>query len=132
MPYSVKLPPGSPGPDQDTPSDLLLGLSPISEKPVRPVRTGKGGPQSPVPTLLPMLHQWYAMTAREADGNPPTLREAQALLSEIRRLWDDVGPAFAEAAHRQEAWEYYRETGRCPFCGELGPYHDPERGGETA
>jgi DNA-directed RNA polymerase subunit RPC12/RpoP len=49
-----------------------------------------------------------------------------------RRLWDDVGPAFAEAVERQEARAYYRETARCPYCGEIGVFHDPDRGGEPA
>jgi len=71
------------------------------------------------------------MTARQADGGLPTIEEARALLSEIRRLWDDVGPAFAEAVERQEARAYSRETGCCPHCGELAMFHDPDRGGEA-
>lgn len=87
---------------------------------------------TPVPALRRALRAWYAMTAREADGNLPTPEEARALLSEVRRLWDDVGPAFAEAVARQEACTYYRETRRCPFCGERGVFHDSDRGGEPA
>ncbi len=54
-----------------------------------------------------------------------------ALLSEIRRLWDDVSPAFAEVVERQEARAYHRETGRCPYYGEPAVFHDPA-GGEAA
>ncbi len=89
-------------------------------------------PPTPVPALRLVLRRWYEMTAREADGDLPTPEEARTLLSERRRLWDDVGPAFAEAVEQQEARTYYRETGRCPFCGEAGVFHDPERGREPA
>lgn len=87
---------------------------------------------SPVPALRRALRAWYTMTASEADGDLPTVEEARILLSEIRRLWDDVGPAFAESVERQEARAYYREMGRCPFCGEIAVFHDPTRGGEPA
>jgi len=33
---------------------------------------------------------------------------------------------------RQEARAYYRDSGRCPSCGEPAVFHDPERGGEVA
>jgi len=85
-----------------------------------------------VPALRQALRAWYAMTAGEADGALPTVEQARALLSEIRRLWDDVGPAFARAVERQEARAYYRDTGRCPYCGEVAAFHDPDRGGEAA
>jgi len=87
---------------------------------------------TPVPALCQALRAFFAMTAREVDGDLPAPEEAQALLSEIRRLWDDVGPAFAKVVSREEAWAYYRETRRCPYCGEPGVFHDPERGGEPA
>ncbi len=89
-------------------------------------------PSTPVPALRRALRAWYDMTAKRADGNLPTIEQARALLSEIRRLWDDVGPAFAEVVERQEAWAYHRETGRCPHCGEIAVFHDPDRGGEAA
>lgn len=88
-------------------------------------------PSTPVPALRKALRAWYDMTARQADGQLPTLEEARILLSEIRRLWDDTGPAFAEAVERQEARAYYRESGRCPCCGEPAIFHDPQRGGEA-
>lgn len=87
---------------------------------------------SPVPALCQALRAFFALTAREAKGDLPTVEEARAALSEIRRRWDDAGPTFAEAVARQEARIYFRETGRCPYCGERGVFHDPERGGEPA
>ncbi len=101
----------------------LSGRDPSREGPSPP-------PSTPVPALRRALRAWFAMTAREADGTLPTIEEARSLLSEIRRLWDDVGPAFAEAVERQEARTFYRETGRCPFCGAPGLFHDSDREGE--
>lgn len=85
--------------------------------------------QTPVPALRLALRAWYALTAREADGDLPPPAEARVLLSEIRRLWDDTGPAFAEAVHRQEAWIYYQASQRCPTCGERGAFHPGDGGG---
>ncbi len=90
-------------------------------------------PSTPVPALRRALRAYFVLLARGTGGDPEaTLKEARALLSEIRRLWDDVGPAFAEAVERQETRAYHRETGRCPYCGEIAVFHDPERGGEAA
>ncbi len=84
-------------------------------------------PATPVPALRRVLRAWYAISAR--DGDLATIEKAllvprgprytRALLSEIRRLWDDTGPAFAEAVECQEARAYHQETGRCPHCGEI-------------
>lgn len=90
-----------------------------------------GPPPTPVPALREALRHWYSLMAREVDENPPTPEEVRRLDSEIRRLWDDTGPAFAEAVHRQEAWTYYQETQRCPTCGKPGEYHDPMIEGRT-
>ncbi len=91
----------------------------------------RAGP--PPPTPVPALRAYYSLMARGAGGNQQaTLKEAQALLSEIRRLWDDVGPLFAQAVERQAARAYYRETKLCPYCGEPAIFHDPERGGQPA
>lgn len=87
---------------------------------------------TPVPALRGAVRRWFEMTAREADGHLPTPGMIRALLSDIRRLWDDVGPAFAQAVHREEARAFYRETRRCPLCGKRGVCHDPERGEERA
>ncbi len=54
----------------------------------------------------------------------------------VRRYPDSLvirnRPAFAEAVERQEARKYHFETGRCPYCGEIAVFHDPDRGGEAA
>jgi hypothetical protein len=88
-----------------------------------------GPPTTPIPALRRALRVYYALIPRD---DPRTLQEARMLLSEIRRLWDDTGPAFAEVVEREEARAYYRETGRCPYCGEIAVFHDPDRGGEPA
>lgn len=36
----------------------------------------------------------------------------------------------ATALRRRWAQEWWQETGTCPFCGERGPYHDPDQGEE--
>lgn len=105
----------------------LSGREPSPEAP--PTPTSK---PPPVSNLRQILRQWFTLTTKEADGSLPPPEEARALLSEIRRLWDDTGPAFAEAGAREEARAYFSETRRCPYCGTRGVFHDPEHGGEPA
>lgn len=127
MPYRIALPPISAA---NHSQGFAHGVSPIPQKPVRPVRTGEAsaGPQVsyPVHDLRPPLRRWFAMTARVADGDVAALEEAQGLWAEINRLWAELGPAFAETVQRQEARTYYGETRRCPFCGERDIFHGPE------
>lgn len=96
----------------------LSGREPSQEAPAPPPNP------TPVLALRQALRLWYDTTARQADGDLPTIEEARTLLSEVRRFWDDVGPAFAEAVEHQEARAYSLETGRCPRCGERGAVHE--------
>ena len=75
------------------------------------------------------LRRWFELTAQgpEADQGAVT-RTYQAIL----RLTDDVGEPQATQLRRQWARQWWQETWRCPWCGEAGPYHDPERQGEPA
>jgi hypothetical protein len=88
-----------------------------------------GPPTTPIPALRRALRAYYGLMGCE---DPQPLQEARMLLSEIRRLWDDTGPAFAEVVESEEARAYYRETGCCPYCGEPGVFHNPDWRGEPA
>jgi len=43
---------------------------------------------------------------------------------------DDVGEPRATTLRRQWAREWWQETGVCPYCGERGPFHNPDREAE--
>jgi hypothetical protein len=58
--------------------------------------------------------------------------EARVLLAELARLCDELGPEFASAVSRQHARAWSRTMNRCPWCGLVGVFHDPETGEETA
>lgn len=83
----------------------------------------------PVLALRRILREFFSRITQEADGDFLTPEEARVLLSEVRRLWDDTGPAFAKVVSREEARIYYRDTRRCPYCGDRGIFHDPGHGG---
>lgn len=69
------------------------------------------------------LLRWWALVALGADS---AVVEVQGIHQDIVRLLDEVGEP--KATERRRAWEleWHRETGRCPFCGEPGAYHDPK------
>jgi len=71
------------------------------------------------------LQRWFELTAQGAAAD---LAEVRRVHQEILRLIDDVGEPRASALRRQWAREWWQETSLCPFCGEPGPYHDPEYG----
>jgi hypothetical protein len=48
-------------------------------------------------------------------------------LDEVAVLTDELGPDRAQHVRREEARQWWQETARCPWCGEAGRYHDPER-----
>lgn len=73
------------------------------------------------------LRRWWTLTAQ---GPAADLAEVRPIYQEILRLIDEVGEPRATRLRWQWAREWYQQTGLCPFCGERGPYHDSERGGE--
>lgn len=72
--------------------------------------------------------RWFELTAK---GPAADHAEVNQVHQEILRLADDVGEPRATTLRRQWAWEWWQETGVCPFCGERGVYHDPDKGGEA-
>jgi len=75
------------------------------------------------------LRRWFELVAQGPTADPA---EVDRIRQELLRLIDEVGEARAMTLRRQWARESWEETGVCPFCGERGPYHDPDRGGEPA
>lgn len=75
------------------------------------------------------LRRWWTLIAQ---GPCADWDDLDGTYQNLLRLFDEVGvPSGLELA-RKGAREWHKETGVCPWCGELGPYHDPERGGEVA
>jgi len=88
-------------------------------------RWAEEGQKESVLTFRLALRQWYEMNSREADANPPTTEETKALLSEIRKLWDEAaGLEHAGRIYGEEKRAYYVQTGRCPTCGQHGIFHE--------
>jgi hypothetical protein len=51
--------------------------------------------------------------------------ECDRFLDELTALADDLGPARSDLIRHEEARRWWQETGRCPWCGERGEYHEP-------
>ncbi|MFQ5830693.1 MAG: hypothetical protein ACE5JD_16295, partial [Candidatus Methylomirabilia bacterium] len=79
-------------------------------------------------TYRQVLWRWFELAALGAAADRD---EVLRLYQELLRLMDEVGEPRATRLRRQWAREWWEETGVCPFCGERGPYHDPDRGGEA-
>lgn len=75
------------------------------------------------------LRHWWTLTA---EGPQANLEAIAQTYQEILRLIDEVGEPQATRLRRGWARDWHSETGVCPFCGERGPYHDPDLGGESA
>lgn len=73
------------------------------------------------------LQRWFELTAQGAAAHQA---EVDRVHQEILRLIDDVGQPRATSLRRQWARAWHQETGVCPYCGDRGPYHDPEQSGE--
>ena len=67
-----------------------------------------------------------------AVGSDAEPEECKRALAETVKLVDEVGPERASRLRCEWAWAQWDETGVCPWCGERGPYHDPERSEEDA
>jgi hypothetical protein len=70
--------------------------------------------------------------SRPPRAHQTDVDDARRLLAEQARLCDELGPALASAVARQAARGWVTAMGRCPWCGESGPFHDPARRGEVA
>lgn len=74
------------------------------------------------------LRRWWALTAQGPCADWDDLAQTY---QELLRLLDEVGVPSGLQSARQWAREWHKETGVCPWCGEPGPYHEPEKGGEA-
>jgi hypothetical protein len=87
-----------------------------------------------VMAMIVELVEKNVMARMPAEGVAPVIGDVVILLVKmlikIMATIDGKPQAFAEAVARQETRAYYRETGRCPYCGEPAVFHD--RGGRPA
>lgn len=77
---------------------------------------------------LPLL-AYHAICARLwrliADGATASRQEIRDALEAEREIAATAGEPVASDARHRQAREWHGRTGRCPWCGEVGPYHDP-------
>lgn len=101
------------------PSDTIDAVNALSSRPPGAVASSATGGAG-VATYQAALHDFWRLVAL----GPAVDREtAIAAAAKVTRFIDVVGePAATELRHRWEA-EWYRETGRCPRCGERGERH---------
>ena len=81
----------------------------------------------PITRYRLILERLWDLAGQGADADAG---DCAALLQEQARLCDDLGPEFAAAVSRQAARAWAHREHRCPTCGDLGVYHDPETGEE--
>ncbi len=106
--------------------DLVARLSARKER--KP--TTSPAPAGPDPPAMESVYRdalrhWFELTA---EGPAADRAEIKRLHQELLRLIDEVGEPRATRLRRQWAREWWQETGACPYCGDRGPYHDPEQG----
>jgi hypothetical protein len=78
----------------------------------------------PVHQLRRALRQWHRATVAEAAGLMMDAAGARQLYREVTRLWNRVGPTFADCIISEEAERFGREAGACGWCG--GKAHPSE------
>jgi excisionase family DNA binding protein len=94
--------------------------------------SGQEPPSKPLALLefyRATLERWWELTAQ---GSAADLAEVSRTFQEILRFIDEVGEPPATRLRREWAREWHQRTGVCPFCGERGPYHDPDQEGGAA
>jgi hypothetical protein len=67
------------------------------------------------------LREWWQFTADGESSNPA---ECVRQLERVARLASALGYPLAAMLRRRSAREWWRETGCCPTCSELGPLHE--------
>lgn len=75
------------------------------------------------------LGRWFELAAQGSEANRA---EVARLYQQIIKLIDEVGEPTATTLRRQWARQWWSETGICPWCGERGPFHNPEPGAAPA
>jgi hypothetical protein len=66
------------------------------------------------------LWKWWTLTAQGADADEG---DVETTYQEIVRLIDELGEATATMLRHEYEVEWYRQTRRCPRCGEHGDRH---------
>jgi hypothetical protein len=101
------------------PSDAIDAVDAVNSRPPGVVPSSASG-LAGVAMYQAALHDFWRLVAL----GPGVEREtAIGAAAKVTRLIDVVGePAATDLRHRAEA-EWYRETGRCPRCGERGERH---------
>jgi len=66
------------------------------------------------------LWRWWTLVMQEAGADEATV---QATYDEIIRRTDDLGPDSAMRLRHGFEVEWFRETRRCPRCGQAGRKH---------
>jgi len=83
---------------------------------------------APSPTALPnnayrhVLRRTFGLLAA---GPEAPIEECERFMREEARLADELGEGRARQIRRAEGQVWWQETGRCPYCGELGELHTP-------
>jgi hypothetical protein len=67
------------------------------------------------------LRQWWHLTAL---GSAADHAECRAVLDDLARRIDEVGVALADTLRARWGRAWHLETGRCPWCGIPGDYHE--------
>lgn len=78
------------------------------------------------PEELEYLSWLEAAWAEIALGAASDMHRSFEILNRLQTLERALGPHRARRLRLRRAREWWRETGRCPWCGEVGSWHDPE------
>jgi hypothetical protein len=66
------------------------------------------------------LWTWWTLTAQAADAAEA---DVEATYQQILALIDELGPTSATQLRHEHEVDWYKQTGRCPRCGEHGDRH---------
>jgi hypothetical protein len=75
----------------------------------------------PLSAYRQALRRFWALAALGAEADAV---EVGRIYQEIVRLIDEVGEPEATARRQTWAREWYAATDRCPYCGEMGAFHE--------
>jgi hypothetical protein len=66
------------------------------------------------------LWTWWTLTAQGADADEA---DVEATYQQILSLIDELGPTSATQLRLEHEIHWYKQTGRCPRCGNEGERH---------
>lgn len=87
-------------------------------------RLGVEADLSPADAYRLLLRQGFELTRQGAAASQDA---CATFLDQQARLTDEIGPARARLILRATARAWWAETGICPWCGDVGAYHETER-----